>query len=111
MHLRLALSPGDEDGQEDNWAYRLHYQHAFNDELRGRVILQYRDRGSFQYEYIRAEMLYNFKKRIDDDTWSSAVRFDIRQRRSDNPEMFAVNWTNQWDLLNGIRIRGILIGA
>lgn len=111
MQLRLALSPGDEDGQQDNWAYRLHYQHAFNDEFRGRVILQYRDRGSFQYEYIRAEMLYNFKKTVNDEIWSSGVRFDIRQRRSDNPELFAANWTNQWDLSNGIRIRGILIGA
>ena len=55
-------------------------------------------------------MLYNFKKKTDHDNWSNAVRFDIRQRRSDNPEMFAVNWTNQWDLSNGIRIRGILIG-
>lgn len=36
---------------------------------------------------------------------------DIRQRRSDNPEVFAVSWTKQWDLSNGIRIRGILIGA
>jgi hypothetical protein len=111
MQLRFALSPGDEDGQEDNWAYRLHYQHAFNNEFRGRVILQYRDRGRFQYEYIRAEMLYNFKKRAEHGHWSSAVRFDIRQRRSDNPEMIAVNWTNQWDLSNGVRIRGILIGA
>ena len=48
MQLRLALSPSDENTQQDNWAYRLHYQHAFNDEFSGRVILQYRDRGSFQ---------------------------------------------------------------
>jgi hypothetical protein len=74
MQLRLALSPSDENAEPDNWAYRLHYQHAFNDEFRGRMILQYRDRGSF-------------------------------------PEMFAINWTNQWDLSNGIRVRGILIGA
>lgn len=111
MQLRLALSPSDESGEQDNWAYRLHYQHAFNDELRGRIILQYRDRGNFQYEYIRGELLYNFKKKADDGRWSSGVRFDIRQRRSDNPEMFAMNWTNQWDLSNGIRVRGILIGA
>jgi len=111
MQLRLALSPSDENGEQDNWAYRLHYQHAFNDEFRGRMILQYRDRGSFQYEYIRGELLYNFKKKANDGKWSSGVRFDIRQRRSDNPEMFAINWTNQWDLSNGIRVRGILIGA
>lgn len=109
--LRIALSPSDEDGQVDNWAYRLHYQHAFNDTLRGRIMLQYRDRGELQYEYIRAELLYNFKKRENDDIWSSGIRFDIRQRRSDNPEEFAINWTNQWDLANGFRVRGILIGS
>lgn len=111
MQLRVALAPADEDGQEDNWASRLHYQHAFNDQFRGRIILQYRDRGELLYEYVRVEMLYNFKKQVEDDIWSSGLRFDIRQRRGDNPEMFAVNWTNQWGLANGIRIRGILIGA
>jgi hypothetical protein len=109
--LRLALSPGDEDGQADIWAYRAHYQQAFNDKVRGRIILQYRDRGSLQYEYIRAEVLYNVKKKENNGIWSSGVRFDVRQRRSDNPEEFAINWTNQWELSNGFRVRGILIGA
>jgi hypothetical protein len=50
-------------------------------------------------------------KKADDGKWSSGVRLDIRKRRSDSPEMVAVNWTNQWVLSNGISIRGILIGA
>jgi hypothetical protein len=108
MQLRLALSPGDEDGQDDYWGYRLHYQQAFNDKVRGRIILQYRDRNEFLYEYIRAELLYNFKKKQQNGMWASGVRFEIRQRRSDNPEQFAVSWTNQWDLTNGIRVRGII---
>lgn len=111
MELRIALSPGDEDGQADNWAYRLHYQHSLNDRVRGRVIVQYRDRGTLEYEYVRAEMLYNFKKKEADGEWSSGVRFDVRQRRSDNPELFSMHWTNQWDLDNGIRIRGIVVGS
>ena len=92
--LRIALSPGDEDRQEDAWAYRFHYQHAFSDRLRGRVITQFRDRGDFQYDYLRAEMLYNFKK-AEDGIWSSGVRFDIRTRRGSRPEEYAVHWTNQ----------------
>lgn len=111
MQLRLALSPGDESGQSDNWGYRLHYQHSFNDRVRARVIMQFRDRGEFEYEYLRGELLYNFIKQADDGIWSSGVRFDIRQRRSVNPEEIALNWTNQWNLPNGIRLRGILIGA
>jgi hypothetical protein len=108
MQLRFAASPGDEDGQDDYWGYRLHYQQAFNDKFRGRIVVQYRDRSEFQYEYIRAELLYNFKKKEQNGIWASGVRFAIRQRRSDNPEQFAISWTNQWDLANGIRLRGIV---
>lgn len=111
MQLRLALSPSDEDDQVDNWAYRLHYQHSFNDRVRGRVVIQYRDRETFEYEYVRAEILYNFKKKETDGMWSSGIRFDVRQRRSDNPEEFAMHWTNQWDSKNGIRVRGIVVGS
>lgn len=42
---------------------------------------------------------------------SSGVRFDIRTRRGERPEEYALNWTNQWSLKNGIRIRGILIAS
>jgi hypothetical protein len=47
MQLRIALPPGDGDDQDDYWGYRLHYQQAFNDKVRGRIILQYRDRSEF----------------------------------------------------------------
>jgi hypothetical protein len=110
MQLRLSLSPNERDDEEDQWAYRLHYQQSFNDRIRGRLVVQYRDRGTFQYDYSRAELLYNFKKKAKDGAWSSGVRFDIRQRRSDNPESFAMHWTNQWNLENGVVVRGIIVG-
>lgn len=111
MQLRVALSAADEDAQADNWAYRLHYQQAFNASVRGRIIVQYRDRGDFQYEYLRGEILYNFKKKADDGIWSSGVRFDLRQRRGGRPQEFAMHWTNQWDLTDGYTLRGILVGS
>jgi hypothetical protein len=111
MQLRFALSPGDEDGQTDNWAYRLHYQHSLSDRFRARIVVQYRDRGEFRYEYLRGEFLYNFKKQADDGIWSSGARFDARQRRGGKPEEYALSWTNQWNLASGIRIRGIVSGA
>lgn len=110
MQLRIALSEADQDFQTDHWAYRLHYQQAFNDTVRGRIIVQYRDRGEFQYEYIRGEILYNFKKKTADGIWSSGVRFDLRQRRGGRPQEFAMHWTNQWDLSHGYTLRGILVG-
>lgn len=111
LQWRIALSPSDSSDQEDNWASRLHYQHAFNSQLRGRIILQVRDRGSFDYEYIRGELLYNFKKATENDNWSSGVRLDVRQRRGSRPEEYALNWTNQWDLDDGYRLRAIMIAA
>jgi hypothetical protein len=110
MQLRIAMSAADQDFQTDNWAYRLHYQQAFNDTVRGRIIVQYHDRGEFQYEYIRGEILYNFKKKATDGIWSSGVRFDLRQRRGGRPQEFAMHWTNQWDLPHGYTLRGILVG-
>lgn len=111
MQLRLAYTPADDSGEEDYWASRLHYQHAFSDQWRGRVILQVRDRGDFQYDYFRGELLYNFKKATTNDNWSSGVRFDLRTRRGDRAEEFAINWTNQWDLKNNYTLRAILIGS
>lgn len=108
MQLRLALSPADND-ETDNWASRLHYQHAINDYWRFRAIVQYRDRGSLTYDYLRAEALYNFKKREAGERWSSGLRFDLRTRRGDRPEMVSVNWTNQWDLSDDWRLRAIAI--
>ncbi len=110
MQIRFALSPSDMPTQTDAWAYRLHYQHALNDRFRARVIVQARDRGDFEYDYFRTELLYNFKKQ-GDGIWSSGIRFDIRTREGDRPEEYALNWTNQWLLNNGLRVRGVVIAS
>jgi len=109
--IRLALSPSDEYSQQDEWAYRAHYQRAFSAQLRGRIVLQYRDSGVRMYEYVRAELLYNYKKKDPGGIFSSGLRFDLRQRRGDNPEEFAINWGHQWDLNNSFRVRATVIGA
>jgi hypothetical protein len=91
MQIRHGLSLADDSTQSDAWATRLHYQHSLNERWRLRGIIQYRDRGEMQYDYLRAEALYNFRKRPSNGIWSSGVRFDIRTRRGDRPEMFAIN--------------------
>ena len=109
IQFRTALIMADEDSQSDLWVYRLHYQHAFNDTFRGRVVMQYRDVNGFEYDFFRTELLYNFKKRGAGETWSSALRFDFRARRGSRSEEFAVNWGSQWDFANGYRARATLI--
>lgn len=111
FQFRTAFSPADNDSQTDQWAYRMHYQHAFNEDFRGRVLVQFRDRDNFEYDFFRAELLYNFKKRAAGERWSSAFRFDLRTRRASRAEEFAVNWGNQWNFSNGYRARTTLIVA
>lgn len=109
IQFRSAVTLADDSSQQDNWAYRLHYQHAFNDTFRARIVMQYRDRNNFEYDFFRTELLYNFKKASANDNWSSALRFDLRTRRASRPEEFAINWGNQWDLSDGYRMRATLI--
>ncbi|WP_240612853.1 hypothetical protein [Alteromonas flava] len=107
---RLGFTPG-EDGDPDGWAHRFHYQQAFNEDFRGRVIVQFRDvNESFEYDYLRAELLWHFKK-SGADNWDSGLRFDIRTRKGSRPEKFAINWTNQWQVSEKWRVRGIVIGG
>lgn len=111
LQFRLALSPADEGFETDDWAYRMHYQHAFTDTLKGRVVFQFRDKEQFEYDFFRTELLYNFKQQTAGEIWSSALRFDFRTRRGGRPEELAVNWGNQWDLNNSYRVRSTLIFA
>jgi hypothetical protein len=109
IQFRNALSLAEHDIEQDQWAYRLHYQHAFNDTFRARLVMQYRDEGNFEYDFFRTELLYNFKKRGPGEIWSSAFRFDFRTRRGSRSEEFAVHSGNQWDLKNGYRLRATVI--
>lgn len=109
IQFRSAMSATDDYSHEDAWAYRLHYQHAFNDTFRGRIVLQYRDKGTLEYDFLRTELLYNFKKRGQDESWSSALRFDLRTRHGGRPEELAVNWGNEWALSSNYRMRATVI--
>lgn len=111
FQFRAVLSFAENDLQQDSWLYRAHYQHALNDTFRLRGVLQYRNQTSFEYDFIRAELLYNFRKRTNDQVWSSALRFDFRARRGSRTEEFAINWGNEWDFLNGYRVRVTIIGG
>ncbi|GLR71168.1 hypothetical protein [Agaribacter marinus] len=109
LEFRSSLAAADESTQQDVWTHRLHYQHSLNSQLRARLVLQYRDLESFEYDSLRAELLYNFKKKDPNGRWSSALRFDVRTNRGNRPEDYFVNWTNQWDFKDGWRARGLVI--
>ncbi len=108
MMLRTSFVPG-QDGDSDSFAYRLHYQQAFNEVYRWRIIGQFRDTGAgHEYDYLRAELLWYLTPNSSNN-WDSGLRFDIRTRKGSRPEKFAINWTNQWQLTDKWQARGLFI--
>lgn len=106
--LRTAFAPG-EGGEDDAFALRLHYQQALNDALRWRLITQFRGTGDdYEYDYVRAELLWYLTPKSESN-WDTALRFDIRARKGDRPEKFAINWVNQWMLTPRWQLRGLVI--
>ncbi len=97
--FRIAMSPGENSGF-DRWESRIHYQQAFSDELRGRIVFQGSnlEDGSFESNFIQAELQWQFKKPDSKSSWSSALRFDARLVEQDDGEnRVGLHWTNQWN--------------
>lgn len=108
---RSAFIPAENRFSDDAWTHRLHYQQAFNGNLRWRAISQLRDRGDgLEYDYLRAELMW-FLNPNADSIHKHALRFDIRTRKGSRQETFAINWTNEWALGAKWRARAILIGS
>ncbi len=96
--FRLGLSPAETDG-DARWEARVHYQQAFSDTLRGRIVLQGSDieTGVFESNFIQAELQWQFKQADVASSWSSALRVDARLvEEDDGASRLGVNWTNQW---------------
>lgn len=111
VQFRTALAVADENNQGNQWAYRVHYQHAFNEKYRGRIALQYRENDGFQYDFVRAELLYNFRRFSVDKKWSSSLRFDFRSRGGGRAEELALHWSNEWNFFNGYIARAVIVAA
>ncbi len=105
--FRMNTSNSD-DNTDGRQQYRLHYQRAFTDRFQVRMVLQYRDFGSFEYDNAKAEFLYNYKK-ANSDNYSAALRIDARTRRGQRPEDIGVHWTHQYNINTSLFIRGIAI--
>ena len=80
--LRVAFAPSN-NGREDRWAARLHYQQGLSDDLRWRVVLQGTDfeTGSFEPVFIQGELQWELDA---DPAWAKAVRFDARIAENDD---------------------------
>jgi len=96
---RIAASPA-QNGDRGRWETRLHYQYAFQDDLRARIVVQGSDieNGSFESNFLQAELQWQFKKKDEQSPWASALRLDARLvEKDDGASRLGLNWTNQWN--------------
>jgi hypothetical protein len=98
-------------GSDGGWtrATRLHYQHAFNDALRLRGVVQaVAESGeSWDADFARAELLWQYREQTPSG-YQAACRFDARLN-AQGAHRFAANWVQQWDFSEDWRLRAILL--
>lgn len=110
FEYRLAAA-FEESGDDANLAHRVHYQQAINEALRWRAIVAWDDPagGDFELDHVQGELLWQIVERTPGG-YSSGLRFDARLSEGDDvPHEIGVNWTNQWVLEGGWRVRALLL--
>ncbi len=111
--FRAGLTPSEGSG-EARWEARLHYQRAFSDNLRARIVVQGSDieTGSFESNFLQAELQWQFKQADKTSPWASALRFDARLvEQDDGASRLGVNWTNQWNPAGNWQFNNVVLVA
>mgnify|MGYP001826381749 FL=1 len=86
----------DHDAHAD--AQRLHYQHAVNDDLMWRLVVQRREMadGDHEHDFVQGELFWQLPDVRNN--WQQGVRFDLRASDGDRPHVFGMNWMNDLHL-------------
>lgn len=90
----------EEGDTKSAFSQRLHFQMAFDDTWRGRIIgAQSRSNGNdLEYSYTRLELQQQV---LEDERhgWDSALRYELQiSDREGRPDRFRLAWTGKWDL-------------
>jgi len=93
---RIAVNPEASNG-ETEWAQRLHYQQAINDDFMWRILggTNSTDSSEIEFDFIGAELFWEFSD--NEDSYKHGIRFD-GQIRNDSSDFVGFNWINQWNL-------------
>lgn len=113
LQFRVGMSPS-EAGDESRREARIHYQQAFGDRLRARLVLQGSDieTGTFESNFIQAELQWQFKKAAPTSSWASALRLDARLVEGDDgASRLGLNWTNQWNPRGNWQVNSVVLVA
>ncbi|NWG93151.1 MAG: hypothetical protein HXY21_11705 [Parvularculaceae bacterium] len=111
VEYRFAFSP-DNDGREESFTHRLHYQHGFDDSLRGRVLVLMGNKGgeALEVQAVSAEALYQFLESEKTNGWDSAIRLDgILSTIDGKPDRVRIGWHNAFELSKALELRSVLL--
>lgn len=100
IEYRAAFSAED-DGREEGFAHRLHFQRAFDDQWRGRVIVSQGKRGAeaLTTQSVGVEILRQFVESEDSGGWDSAIRVDgLIPVEDGRPGRARIAWLNGFEL-------------
>ncbi len=111
IEYRFAYSPED-DGKDEGFTHRLHYQHGFSDSWRGRILLTLGKHGAdpLKAQTASVEILHQFRESENTGGWDSAIRFDGNIPLEDGlPGRARVAWHNQFELDKHVELRGVIL--
>ncbi len=102
--VRISFDP-----DRDSYASRIHYQQAFSDSLRGRVVVQGSDGPGrdFDVNFVQTELLWQLTP--DGQSYQTALRFDGNIPTDGGPGAVNISWTNQFNMDENWQSRGLIL--
>lgn len=107
FEYRIAFSP-ENDGKEEGFAHRLHYQHGFSDSFRGRIFIVQSKRGAeaLKTRSITIELQEQFVESEDSGGWDSSFRVEGIIPTEKAPGRARISWLNGWEIGHHVELRG-----
>jgi hypothetical protein len=107
FEYRFSASPED-DGKEEGFNHRFHYQHAFDGSWRGRLIVSQGKRGAeaLTTQSVSIEILKQFLESENTGGWDSAIRVDgLIPTEDGRPGRARIAWLNGVELDDHLDVR------
>lgn len=108
FEYRAGFSP-ENDGREESFAHRLHFQHAFDDSWRARLIVFQGKKGAqpLKTQSVGIEILHQFIEREESGNWDSGIRIDgLIPVEDGRPGRARIAWLNTVHFKSGWQARG-----
>jgi len=112
LEYRFSLQP-EHDDEPEVFTHRMHYQRAFSESLRWRLIGTQRsvDNDELEFRYARLELQWQFLEE-EQHGWDSALRYELQIAEGDDlPHRVRLAWSGKGDVSDEWQLRGnVLVG-